>query len=134
MYNNKKQHENQKISKKMKIRVGAWPTHLLPSFSRIFGFFLTWQNPLHTGILSAFILPPSYEPHAHIFLIILLIRKLSAPQPLLLLVAFPRQRYKQDGDVLNQSHGVTVVYFFVPIGIIIDTTKYMATLYIICHF
>ena len=33
-----------KISRK-KIRVGAWSTHPLPSFSRIFGFFLTWQNP-----------------------------------------------------------------------------------------
>ena len=31
---------------KKRIRVRAWPTHPLPSFSRIFGFVLTWQNPL----------------------------------------------------------------------------------------
>ena len=31
---------------KKQIQVGASPTHPLPSFSRIFGFFLTWQNPL----------------------------------------------------------------------------------------
>ena len=36
----KKQHR-----KTQNFRVGTWPTHPLPSFSRIFGFFLTWQNP-----------------------------------------------------------------------------------------
>ena len=40
------QHKKHKISKKKKkIRVGAWPTHPLSSFSRIFLFFSTWQNP-----------------------------------------------------------------------------------------
>ena len=39
-----------KISKKqIKIRAGVWPTHPLSSFSRIFGFFSTWQNPLAVG-------------------------------------------------------------------------------------
>ena len=36
--------EKHSISKK-KIRVGASPTYPLPSFSVIFRFFLTWQNP-----------------------------------------------------------------------------------------
>ena len=40
MYNNKKQHNKYKISNKY-IRVGASPTHPLPSFYRIFGFVST---------------------------------------------------------------------------------------------
>ena len=50
MYTNKYQHKKTQKSatfpKKKKIRVGTWPDHPLPSFCRIFGFFLTWQNPL----------------------------------------------------------------------------------------
>ena len=38
--------QNTQYLKKTKIRVGACPTHPLPSFSRIFWIFLTWQNPL----------------------------------------------------------------------------------------
>ena len=49
MYNRNKQqntHKNTTFQKKKKsFRVGAWPTHPLSSFSRIFWFFLTWQNP-----------------------------------------------------------------------------------------
>ena len=43
MYSKKTTQENTKFPKKRQIRVGTWPTHPLPCFSRIFGFFLTWQ-------------------------------------------------------------------------------------------
>ena len=46
-----KQHKKHKIKKIIIIRVRAWPTHPIPSFSRIFGIFLTWQNPLTNSVI-----------------------------------------------------------------------------------
>ena len=46
--NNKTEQKSQKnttFPKTITIRVGAWPIHRLPIFSRIFKFFLPWQNP-----------------------------------------------------------------------------------------
>ena len=47
-----KQHKNtnktQNYQKIIKIRVGAWPTHPLPSFSRIFWFFKLDKTPLNS--------------------------------------------------------------------------------------
>ena len=39
MYNNKREHKKTKKNPKKKFRVGVWPTHPLPSFSRILRFF-----------------------------------------------------------------------------------------------
>ena len=47
MYNEKRNTKKHIISKKKKSELGLDPpTHPLPSFSRIFFFFSTWQNPL----------------------------------------------------------------------------------------
>ena len=46
MYSKKKTTQKKQMKKTKQIRVGAWPTHPLPSFSRIFNFFLLLQNPL----------------------------------------------------------------------------------------
>ena len=50
--NNTRNTKKHKISKKIQIRVGAWPTHPLSSFSRIFRLFSTWQNPLARIVLT----------------------------------------------------------------------------------
>ena len=45
--NMKTTQKTQHFPQKIKIRVGAWPTHPLPSFSRIFGFFFGLTKPLN---------------------------------------------------------------------------------------
>ena len=53
---NKKNHKKHKIKKKKSELVLESPIHPLPSFSQIFGFFLTWQNPLISGT-NCYIIP-----------------------------------------------------------------------------